>query len=244
MRRVVAPPGDALSQLCAAPRQFVAAAPRRARREARYTDGMSPSLLRTGVGLALLACCAPGAGARDAVYAYGTADDSVLLTNLPETGRTALFTIAIYAEDDAASRLRTAGMRMAPPEIARLVDAVAPASGVEPQLLLAVISAESGFRARAVSPKGAQGLMQLMPATARRLGVADPFDPEQNVRGGARYLTELLGLFDNDLRLALAAYNAGENAVLRHGRAIPPYPETREYVTRVMARYQALRSLQ
>jgi soluble lytic murein transglycosylase-like protein len=85
--------------------------------------------------------------------------------------------------------------------------------------------------------------MQLMPATARRLGVADPFDPEQNVRGGARYLVELLRLFNDDLRLALAAYNAGENAVLRAGRAVPPYPETREYVARVLERYRALRAL-
>jgi soluble lytic murein transglycosylase-like protein len=86
--------------------------------------------------------------------------------------------------------------------------------------------------------------MQLMPATARRLGVTDPFDPEQNVRGGARYLTELLRMFNDDMRLALAAYNAGENAVLRHGRVIPPYPETRQYVARVMERYTALRALQ
>jgi soluble lytic murein transglycosylase-like protein len=121
---------------------------------------------------------------------------------------------------------------------------VAPSTGLEPQLLVAVISTESGFRAKAVSAKGAQGLMQLMPATARRLGVTDPFDPEQNVRGGARYLTELLRLFNGDLPLALAAYNAGENAVLKHGRAIPPYPETRQYVARVMEKYNALRSLQ
>ena len=86
--------------------------------------------------------------------------------------------------------------------------------------------------------------MQLMPATARRLGVVDPFDPEQNLRGGARYLTELLRMFDNDMRLALAAYNSGENAVLRHGRAIPPYPETHQYVARVMERYKALQALQ
>ncbi|MGB2815718.1 MAG: lytic transglycosylase domain-containing protein [Burkholderiaceae bacterium] len=201
------------------------------------------SLLIRAACLAVLACCATSTLARDAVFVYSDGDDSVLLTNLAETGRTALFTVAIYAEDDAATRLRSLGPRMAPPEVARLVDAVAPASGLEPQLLLAVISAESGFRARAVSPKGAQGLMQLMPATARRLGVSDPFDPEQNVRGGARYLVELLRLFNDDLRLALAAYNAGENAVLRAGRSIPPYPETRQYVARVMERYQALRSL-
>jgi hypothetical protein len=204
---------------------------------------MCSSLFRA-VGFVALACCAAHVGARDAVFAYRDGDDSVLLTNLPEPGRTALFTVALFRVDDAPTRLQSLGPRMAPPDVARLVDAIAPASGLEPKLLLAVISAESGFRAQAVSPKGAQGLMQLMPATARRLGVADPFDPEQNVRAGARYLTELLRLFDDDLRLALAAYNAGENAVLRHGRAIPPFPETRQYVARVMERYQALRALQ
>jgi hypothetical protein len=204
---------------------------------------MCSSLVRA-VGCVALACCALSAFARDAVFAYSDGDDSVLLTNLPETGRTALFTVALFREDDAPARLQSTGPRMAPPDVARLVDTIAPSSGLEPQLLLAVISAESGFRAKAVSPKGAQGLMQLMPATARRLGVTDPFDPEQNVRGGARYLNELMRMFNDDLRLALAAYNAGEGAVLRHGRAIPPYPETRQYVTRVMERYTALRSLQ
>ena len=204
---------------------------------------MSSSFFRIA-GTVALACCTMSAFARDAVYAYSDGNDSVVLTNLRETGRTALFTVALFREDDAPARLQSTGPRMAPPDVARLVDAVAPSSGLEPQLLLAVISAESGFRAKAVSPKGAQGLMQLMPATARRLGVADPFDPEQNVRGGARYLTELLRLFNDDLRLALAAYNAGEGAVMRYGRAIPPYPETRQYVARVMERYTALRSLQ
>ena len=204
---------------------------------------MCSSLFRV-VGVVAIACCAAHAGARDAVFAYRNADDSVLLTNLPEPGRTKLFTVALFRDDDAPARLQSTGPRMAPPDVARLVDMIAPSSGLEPQLLLAVISAESGFRAKAVSPKGAQGLMQLMPATARRMGVTDPFDPEQNVRGGARYLTELMRMFNDDLRLALAAYNAGENAVLRHGRAMPPYPETRQYVARVMKRYDALRALQ
>lgn len=204
---------------------------------------MCSSLFRV-VGFVALACCATAACARDAVFAYRDGDDSILLTNLQETGRTALFTVALFREDDAPARLQSTGPRMAPPEVTRLVDAIAPASGLEPQLLLAVISAESGFRAKAVSPKGAQGLMQLMPATARRLGVTDSFDPEQNVRGGARYLNELLRMFNDDMRLALAAYNAGEGAVMRYGRAIPPYPETRQYVARVMERYQALRALQ
>lgn len=198
---------------------------------------------RSRFAVLVLASLAGSASARDAVYAYSD-DETVLLTNFRDSSRTALFTIALFGVDDAAERLRAPGPRMAPPDVARVVDAVAPTTGLEPQLLVAVIAAESGFRARAVSPKGAQGLMQLMPATARRFGVADPFDPEQNVRGGARYLTELLALFNDDLRLALAAYNAGEHAVLRHGRSIPPYPETQRYVARVMENYRALRSMQ
>src|SRR5512143_4200942 len=108
---------------------------------------------------------------------------------------------------------------------------------LEPALLHAVISAESGYNPQARSPKGARGLMQLMPATARRFGVSDPDDPTANLQGGARYLRWLLDLF-TDLRLALAAYNAGEGAVQRYGNTLPPYPETRTYVRRVLEFYR------
>jgi soluble lytic murein transglycosylase-like protein len=110
-------------------------------------------------------------------------------------------------------------------------------------LLHAVISVESGYNARAVSKRGAAGLMQLMPETARRFGVADVFDPADNVRAGAQYLIALLKLFDNDLRLALAAYNAGEGAVIKYGRRIPPYRETAAYVPRVVGFYEKFRLL-
>ena len=110
------------------------------------------------------------------------------------------------------------------------------AFGVDPRLIRAVISAESNFNPSAVSPKGARGLMQLMPATARRFGVKDIFDPVQNIFGGVRYLRHLLDLFEGDLVLALAAYNAGERIVQETG-GVPGYRETRDYVDRVMARY-------
>ncbi|WP_434514367.1 lytic transglycosylase domain-containing protein [Dechloromonas sp. ARDL1] len=113
-------------------------------------------------------------------------------------------------------------------------------TGLDPALLHAVVTVESGYNQAAISPKGARGLMQLMPATARRYGTGNPFDPEENVRAGARYLRDLLALFDNNLELALAAYNAGENAVLRHGRKLPPYAETRRYVPMVVAHYNQL----
>jgi soluble lytic murein transglycosylase-like protein len=118
-----------------------------------------------------------------------------------------------------------------------LVDEVAHTNNVEAALLHAVIATESNYITRAVSRKGAIGLMQLMPATAKRYGVKDIYDPVQNVQGGTRYLKDLLKLFDNNVRLTLAAYNAGETAVARFGNKIPPYAETREYVNKVMVLY-------
>jgi hypothetical protein len=109
--------------------------------------------------------------------------------------------------------------------------------GIPEELISAVIRVESGFNPRAVSRKGARGLMQLMPETASLLGVRDSFDPRENIDGGVRHLRGLLERFANDLTLALAAYNAGEQAVLAFG-GVPPYPETRDYVTRVLAFFQ------
>ena len=110
--------------------------------------------------------------------------------------------------------------------------------GVDPELVLAMVAAESAFRTDAVSPKGAQGLMQLMPATARELGVADSLDPLQNLDGGTRYLKQLLARYNGDVKKAVAAYNAGPGAVQRH-KGVPPYRETLHYVERVLREYQA-----
>jgi len=117
-----------------------------------------------------------------------------------------------------------------------LIGSTAARTGLSPALLTAVIEAESGFDPNAVSPKGARGLMQLMPATADRLGVDQIHDPQQNLEGGARYLKYLIDLFHGDLSLALAAYNSGENLVQRLGR-IPRIAETQDYVTRIVERF-------
>lgn len=113
--------------------------------------------------------------------------------------------------------------------------------GVDPLLLYSVMHQESSFKSGAISPKGARGLMQLMPMTAARFGVTNIFDPKQNIEGGARYLRFLLNHFDGDLHLALAGYNAGEGAVEKYGWRIPPYSETQEYVRRISRRYGVLR---
>jgi soluble lytic murein transglycosylase-like protein len=114
-------------------------------------------------------------------------------------------------------------------------------NGVDPVLLYAQMHQESSFKRGAISPKGARGLMQLMPGTAARFGVSNIFDPRQNIEGGARYMRFLLDHFDGDVSLALAGYNAGEGAVLKYGRRIPPYRETQEYVRRISQRYSQLR---
>lgn len=124
----------------------------------------------------------------------------------------------------------------ADPRINRLLRDAARKHELDPTLVQAVIQVESNYNPKAVSRKGALGLMQLIPATARRYGVSDPFDPQQNIEGGVRHLRDLLDLFEGDLNLALAGYNAGVNAVSKYGD-IPPYRETRNYVTKVMSLY-------
>jgi soluble lytic murein transglycosylase-like protein len=125
---------------------------------------------------------------------------------------------------------------------ASLIETVARQFKLDEELLHAVVRAESAYNPKAVSSAGAIGLMQLMPATAERYGVNDIWNPTQNLRGGARYLRDLLEQFDDDLMLALAAYNAGEGAVMRYGNRIPPYPETRNYVFKVIGFLQRART--
>ncbi|MEN3110165.1 lytic transglycosylase domain-containing protein [Uliginosibacterium paludis] len=125
-------------------------------------------------------------------------------------------------------------MASLPPALDARIESAARTHGLDPFLLRAVVAIESRANPNARSPKGAMGLTQLMPATAKRFGVRDAFDVRQNLDGGARYLRLLLTLFRDDVSLALAAFNAGENAVIRNGHSIPPYPETQRYVPTVI----------
>lgn len=128
----------------------------------------------------------------------------------------------------------------AQPELLAQIAQSAQNNQIQSELIRAVMHVESAFNTKAQSPKGAQGLMQLMPQTAKRYGVKDSYDSAQNIEGGAKYLKELLTLFNNDIRLTLAAYNAGENAVIKYGNKIPPYKETQAYVPKVLNVYNAL----
>lgn len=155
-------------------------------------------------------------------------DGTVYVTNTPTDPQ--------YRRMGFTSGTESGWLQLPVPDLApyaREIREAAARYGVEEALIKAVIRVESGFNSRAVSPKGARGLMQLMPGTASMLGVRDSFDPRQNIDGGVRHLRGLIDRFGRDLKLALAAYNAGEQAVVNHG-GIPPYRETRDYVTRIL----------
>ena len=134
----------------------------------------------------------------------------------------------------------TLSTTLTPPQLLAQIEQSAHNNQIESELIHAVMHVESAYKVHAQSHKGAQGLMQLMPVTASRLGVKNSYDPAQNIEGGAKYLRELLTLFNNDVTLAVAAYNAGENAVIRYGNRIPPYKETQAYVPKVLNVYRAL----
>jgi len=174
-----------------------------------------------------------GSGLTLKIVAHRVEQETVVLS-LPGGGEVGLPRSAVrgFVPDEVFEEATRPGG-----DLRRLVAESAKRHGLDPGLVLAVAAVESGLRPEVVSPKGAQGLMQLMPATASALGVEDAFDPAQNLDAGARHLGELLTLYGGDLGRALAAYNAGEGAVARHG-GIPPFAETRAYVRKVLRRYQ------
>ncbi len=181
-------------------------------------------------------------GAQADIYSFTDERGVVHFTNIPGLDRRYKL-----IRREAGSRVPRSGQAWMPTEadikkFSSIIDVAARTHGVEPALVQAVITAESGFNPNAVSRAGASGLMQLMPDTARRYGVQNIFDPSENIHGGVKYLKDLLGMFKGDLRLALAGYNAGENAVIRAGHRIPPYAETQDYVPKVIGIYHRFRA--
>lgn len=183
------------------------------------------------------------------IYRYEDENGVIHFTNCPRDAR---FKLYLRESDDEIDRRERASSVSRQPQPQSQLDSPSPDStiydsliaqlskryGVDFHLIKAIIRAESGFNPYAISRKGARGLMQLMPETAQRMNVSNIFDPKDNIEGGIRYLKYLFSLFNNDLRLSLAAYNAGENIVSQFG-SIPPYRETKDYVKKVLAFYQS-----
>lgn len=192
---------------------------------------------RGSAALLMAICLLAGGTAGADVYKYRDAYGRIHLTDQPMSGNVQLLKIYRLGGSRGGASNSDAELRQRRRTWAPLIERVAREQQLHPELLHAVVRVESAYDPKAVSSKGAVGLMQLMPATAARFGVSDREDPQQNLKAGARYLRELLGMFDNDLTLALAAYNAGENAVIRYGNRVPPFPETRDYVRKVQSLY-------
>jgi soluble lytic murein transglycosylase-like protein len=188
----------------------------------------------------LLAWCA-AAPAGD-VYKFVDADGIVHYTNIRPAGRSdyTTFTFPCYASDPTCRQVDWEQVPLHTTAFSDEIMLAASRFSVDEPLIRAIIHAESAYQPDAVSPRGAQGLMQLMPATQAELAVEDPFHPESNIEGGTWYLAQMLAEFDGDVELAAAAYNAGRSAVRRHG-GIPPFDETREYVRRVRILYRRYR---
>jgi soluble lytic murein transglycosylase-like protein len=190
--------------------------------------------------IATMVVCMPAiCGASPPIYKYVDADGVAHFTDKPDSRQYRLFDLTLEGPTRSGDRYDPRLLARAT-QYDAIIEAEAKSAGVEPNLLRAVIVVESGFNSRAVSKRGAVGLMQLMPATATRFGVSDRYDPRQNVRGGALYLSFLINRFRQDVRLALAAFNAGEDAVDQYSGQIPPFIETLEYVPKVLRIYHVL----
>src|ERR1700722_26352 len=177
--------------------------------------------------------------AHSKIYTYVDADGQRHYTDVPDNNRYRLLVLSPNDRTASGDRYDSALLAKAS-RYDSIIEKAAISASVEPNLLRAVIVVESGFNARAVSKRGAVGLMQLMPATATRFGVSNAFDPRENVHAGARYLKFLMDRFGQNVGLALAAYNAGEDAVERNGGSNPPFTETMAYVPKVLKIYRML----
>ncbi|HYT76151.1 MAG TPA: lytic transglycosylase domain-containing protein [Vicinamibacterales bacterium] len=173
-------------------------------------------------------CVLTPSPARAQIYSWKDASGRLVMSDTPKDPSAKVYSVGsgAFAVTKPAARARTT-------EYDALITQHATAHALNPDFVRAVVQAESAFNPRARSTKGAMGLMQLMPATALEYRVANAYDPEQNIRAGVAYLKSLLTHFNNDVSLALAAYNAGPGAVEKYGRTVPPYKETRSYVARI-----------
>lgn len=192
--------------------------------------------------LPALVLCALGTPAVADIYMYKDERGVVHFTNIPNGDKRFKM---VRKEDNTSDYTRAAGMPQYVLPTAELIKRYSPmiataskTHDVDVALVHAVITAESGYNPSAVSRAGARGLMQLMPETAKRFGVQNIHDPAENIQGGVKYLRELLTMFNGNRELAVAAYNAGENAVIRAGNRIPAYPETQNYVPKVLGLYK------
>jgi len=192
------------------------------------------------ISLVLAAC---GGGAQADIYGYVEGDRvSVVIADEPPADSRYI----LFKKDQLGPVAKPADeplveAALSPSKFRSHILSAAKETRVDAALIHAVITVESGYNPSARSSAGAVGLMQLMPDTARRYGVKNRLDPVQSIHGGARYLRDLKAMFDDDLRLVLAAYNAGEHAVIRYGRRIPPFRETAAYVPKVLATYRKFR---
>jgi soluble lytic murein transglycosylase-like protein len=185
-------------------------------------------LTRIGMVAILLGVSAP---ARAQIYSWTDANGHLVLSNKRASSSAPLASYAVpQAEGIRVTRAATANRARAYED---LISEHSRTQGVRPDLVRAVMQVESGFNPSARSPKGAMGLMQLMPATAKQYGVRNAFNPAENVRAGVAYLRTLLDRYNDNEELALAAYNAGPGAVDKHGQSVPPYRETQNYVSRI-----------
>ncbi len=194
-------------------------------------------LCRSILGLTLL-CGGPYLYAQ--VYSYVDENGIRVFTNLPPNGKIGDLKVScVPAPTNPSQETGSKGSSGRKNDYSAIIEKYSSKYGVDPDLIHSMIATESAYNPKAVSPKGAQGLMQLMPATASRYGVRNPFDPEENISGGIRHVRSLLDMFagyEDSLMLSLAAYNAGENLVQRLGR-VPAIPETNDYVRSILQRY-------
>jgi soluble lytic murein transglycosylase-like protein len=174
------------------------------------------------------------------IYSGTSAAGTVVLSSFSSPEARVLLIAPSRGDHEAPAATAVAAKKISaiPSSFKDMIEDAARQHDLDPNLLHAMIKVESGYNPQALSAKGARGLMQLMPDTARRFGVSDAFNPKENIRAGAEYIQWLLKLFRGDVELALAGYNAGEQAVIRAGYRIPDYGETQKYVPRVLAHYR------